>query len=86
MSDQTITGDRLWDEILKAIVYTMPGQLFPLIKEVYGKEYPPDTSIRLLNTEHSTCLDDPKNSPSSKGATDILRFPPKPPSRSGKVS
>ena len=66
MSDQTITGDRLWNEILKAIVYTMPGQLFPLIKEVYGKEYPPDTSIRLLNTEHSTCLDDPKNSPSSK--------------------
>lgn len=66
MTEQTIIGDRLWDEILKAIVYTMPKQLFPLIREVYGKEYPPDTPIRLLNTEHSTCLDDPAHPPSSK--------------------
>lgn len=66
MHSQTIIGDRLWDEILKAIVYTMPKQLFPLIKEVYGKEYPPDTPIRILGTEHSTYLDDTKDAPSSK--------------------
>ena len=28
----------LWDEILKAIVDAMPEQLFPLFKELYGKE------------------------------------------------
>ena len=65
MPVQTIIGDRLWDEILKAIVYAMPKQLFSLIKEVYGKEYPPDTSIRLLGTEHSTFQDAPTNPPSS---------------------
>lgn len=65
MPVQTIIGDRLWDEILKAIVYAMPKQLFSLIKEVYGKEYPPDTSIRLLSTEHSTWHDSPQDSPSS---------------------
>ena len=34
MTEQTILGSRLWDEILKAVVYVMPKQLFPLIKEV----------------------------------------------------
>lgn len=43
MPPQPITGDKLWDEILKAIVYTMPKQIFSLIKEIYQKEYPPDT-------------------------------------------
>ena len=61
----TILGVRLWDEIFKAIVGTMPEQLFPLFKEVFGKEYPPDTPIRLLATEHSTYLDAPEKSPSS---------------------
>lgn len=65
MTTQTIIGDRLWDEILKSIVYVMPNQLFPLIREVYGKEYPPDTPVRLLGTEHSTYLDDPDSPPSS---------------------
>lgn len=36
-----LSGDRLWDEIFKAIVDTMPEQLFPLFREVFGKEYPP---------------------------------------------
>ncbi|MDE7251314.1 MAG: hypothetical protein K2O32_00005, partial [Acetatifactor sp.] len=58
-------GARLWDEILKAIVDTMPEQLFPLFKEVFGKEYPPGTPIRLLATEHSTYPDAPEKSPSS---------------------
>ncbi|MDE7254288.1 MAG: DUF4398 domain-containing protein, partial [Acetatifactor sp.] len=47
------------------IVDTMPEQLFPLFKEVFGKEYPPDTPIRLLATEHSTYSDAPEKSPSS---------------------
>ncbi|MCM1047894.1 MAG: hypothetical protein NC433_05660 [Clostridiales bacterium] len=44
-------GRKLWDEILKAIVDTMPEQLFPLFKEVYGKDYPKGTPIVLLKTE-----------------------------------
>ncbi len=65
MPEQTIIGDKLWDEILKAIVYVMPEQLFPLIKEVYGKEYPPDTPVRLLGTEQSTYSGNSKAPPSS---------------------
>ncbi|WP_276947887.1 DUF4398 domain-containing protein [Acetatifactor muris] len=61
----SISGDRLWDEILKAIVDTMPEQLFPLFREAFGKEYPPGTPITLLRTEHSTYADNPDKSPSS---------------------
>lgn len=43
----------------------MPKQIFSLIKEIYQKEYPPDTSIRFLSTEHSTWQDSPQSSPSS---------------------
>lgn len=66
-ADPTVVlrGDHLWDEILKAIVDTMPNQLFPLFREVFGKNYPPGTPIRLLATEHSTYSDDPGQSPSS---------------------
>lgn len=60
-----LQSDRLWDEILKAIVDTMPEQLFPLFQEVFGKNYPPGTPIRLLATEHSTYPDAPARSPSS---------------------
>ena len=56
----------LWDEILKAIVDSMPEQLFPLFKEVFGKEYPPDASIMLLATEQSTFLEDPGAPPGSR--------------------
>ncbi len=65
MAEQTILGGKLWDEILKAIVYAMPKQFLPLINEVYGKDYPPDTPIILLNTEHSTYTDQPGKNPSS---------------------
>lgn len=61
-----IQGDRLWDKILKAIVDTMPNQLFPLyFREVFGKNYPSGTLIRLLTTEHSIYPDNPAKSPSS---------------------
>ncbi|MDE6714270.1 MAG: hypothetical protein K2K20_11080 [Lachnospiraceae bacterium] len=58
-------GRKLWDEILKAIVDTMPEQLFPLFKEIYGKEYPEGTSIVLLETETSTFWEGKKKPPSS---------------------
>ena len=53
-----IDGMKLWDEILKAIVSAMPSQLFPLFKEIYGKEYPKDTSIVVLGTETSSFQED----------------------------
>ncbi|MDE6713367.1 MAG: hypothetical protein K2K20_06485 [Lachnospiraceae bacterium] len=58
-------GRKLWDEILKAIVDTMPEQLFPLFREIYGKEYPEGTSIVLLETETSTFWEDKKKAPRS---------------------
>ena len=56
----------LWDEILKAIVDAMPEQLFPLFKEVYGKEYPDGTPITLLATESSTYREAPNAPPGSR--------------------
>ncbi|MCM1047991.1 MAG: hypothetical protein NC433_06170 [Clostridiales bacterium] len=58
-------GRKLWDEILKAIVDTMPEQLFPLFKEVYGKDYPKGTSIVLLKTETSTFWESAEEPPCS---------------------
>ena len=49
--DTTLTEPMLWDEIMKALVYTMPEQLFPLIEEVYGITYPKRTSVQFLSTE-----------------------------------
>ena len=49
--DTTLTEPMLWDEIMKALVYTMPEQLFPLIEEVYGITYPKGTSVQFLSTE-----------------------------------
>lgn len=58
-------GFRLWDEILKAIVAAMPEQLFPLFKEIYGKEYPKGTSIVVLGTEMSSAWEGRDIPPSS---------------------
>ena len=58
-------GHKLWDEILKAIVDTMPEQLFPLFKEIYGKTYPEGTKIVLLNTETSTLWEGTEAPPGS---------------------
>ena len=60
-----LDGNKLWDEILKAIVSAMPTQLFPLFKEVYGREYPKDTPIVVLGSETSTFGEDSKEPPSS---------------------
>ena len=58
-------GDKLWDEILKAIVSAMPSQLFPLFKEVYGKEYKKDTPIVVLGSETSSFQEDRDGPPGS---------------------
>ena len=58
-----LDGGKLWDEILKAIVSAMPSQLFPLFKEVYGKDYPKETPVVLLNTETSSFHENQKDAP-----------------------
>ena len=60
-----LDGSKLWDEILKAIVQTMPSQLFSLLKEVYGRDYPKDTSIILLSSETSSFQEADKVPPNS---------------------
>lgn len=65
-NEKTIYGKKLWDEILKAVVATMPEQLFPVFEEVYGKHYPKGTSIQLISTEHSTYEDNVHATPSSR--------------------
>ncbi len=59
-------GEKLWDEILKAIVDVMPEQLFPLFKELYGKNYSRGTPVRLLSTEYSTFEENTGIPPSSR--------------------
>lgn len=66
-----ITGQNLWDEILKAVFLTKPQQLFHLFKEVYGKEYPPGTTIQFISTEYSTFLDSPNTKPPSSQLMDF---------------
>ena len=60
-----LDGTKLWDEILKAIVSAMPSQLFPLFKEVYGRDYPKDTSIVVLGSETSSFQEENKEPPGS---------------------
>ena len=60
-----LDGTKLWDEILKAIVSAMPSQLFPLFKEVYGREYPKGTSIVVLGSETSSFQEDSNEPPGS---------------------
>ncbi len=64
-TEPAVYGGKIWDEITKAIVDAMPEQLFPLFKEVYGKEYPEGTSIILLNTETSTFWENREAPPKS---------------------
>ena len=63
-------GTKLWDEILKAIIASMPSQLLPLFKEVYGREYPKGTPIVLLGSETSSFQED-SNSPPKSTLMDI---------------
>ena len=66
MTDSSaLDGNKLWDEILKAIVSTMPSQLFPLFKEVYGRDYPKETPVVLLNSETSSFQENKEDAPGS---------------------
>ena len=47
-----LPDDKLWDEITKSIADHMPNQLFPLFQEAFGKTYPKNTPIRLIQTEY----------------------------------
>lgn len=60
-----VDGLKLWDEILKSIVDVIPSQLFPLFKEVYGREYSEDTPIILLGTETSSFWEGGDSPPNS---------------------
>ena len=60
-----LDGGKLWDEILKAIVSAMPSQLFPLFKEVYGRDYPKETPVVLLNSETSSFQENKQDAPGS---------------------
>lgn len=71
LTTSNITGQNLWDEILKAVFLTKPQQLFHLFKEVYGKEYPPNTTIQFISTEYSTFLDSPNTKPPSSQLMDF---------------
>ena len=66
MTEPTVLdGSKLWDEILKAIVSAMPSQLFPLFKEIYGRDYPQDTPVVLLNAETSSFQENRQDAPKS---------------------
>ena len=60
-----LDGSKLWDEILKAIVSAMPSQLFPLFREVYGREYPKGTKIVVLGSETSSFQENSQEPPGS---------------------
>ena len=42
----------LWDEMLKRQIQLYPEMLLPLIKEIFRKEYPVGTNIKMLSTEY----------------------------------
>ena len=42
----------IWDEILKRQIEKYPELLFPLVREIFGKEYPENTEIQFLSTEY----------------------------------
>ena len=65
LNPAVLDGTKLWDEIFKAIVSAMPSQLFPLFKEVYGREYPKDTPIVVLGSETSSFQEDSNGPPGS---------------------
>ena len=42
----------LWDEMLKRQIQLYPEMLLPLVKEIFKKEYPAETNIKMLSTEY----------------------------------
>ena len=66
------TEAQLWDEIMKKEAFLMPEQLFPLIKEIYGKSYEKNTSISPLATEFSVQRADTKEITSIRADIAVL--------------
>lgn len=66
------TEAQLWDEIMKKETFLMPEQLFPLIKEVHGREYPRTASIKPLATEYSVERMDTKEISSVRADITVL--------------
>lgn len=60
LPEKISTEAQLFDEIFKKEAYVMSEQLFPLIKEIYGREYPTGTAIKPLSTEFSVEQSDTK--------------------------
>ncbi len=72
LPDNLSTEAQLWDEILKKETFLMPKQLFPLIKEIYGKNYPANTPIKPLATEYSVERSDTKEISSVRADITVL--------------
>ena len=66
------TEAQLWDEIMKKETFLMPEQLFPLIKEIYGKSYEKNTAISPLATEFSVQRADTKEITSIRADITVL--------------
>jgi hypothetical protein len=66
------TEAQLWDEIMKKETFLMPEQLFPLIKEIHGKDYPRTASIKPLATEYSVERMDTKEIASVRADITVL--------------
>lgn len=66
------TEAQLWDEIMKKEAFLMPESLFPLIKELHGKEYPRTAVIRPLATEYAVERADTKEITSIRADITVL--------------
>ena len=42
----------LWDEMFKRQIELYPARLFPVVKEIFGKEYPDGTEVTMRSTEY----------------------------------
>ena len=60
LPDEISTETQLWDLIIKKATYSSPKLLFPLIYEIYGKDYPTDSTVVPLSTEYSVERSDTK--------------------------
>ena len=60
LPDEISTETQLWDLIIKKATYSSPKLLFPLIYEIYGKDYPKDSTVVPLSTEYSVERSDTK--------------------------
>ena len=53
LSEKQKTQYFIWDAIIKRMAKLHPTILLPVIKEIFGKEYPAETRMEFLSTEYS---------------------------------